>query len=362
MAGRRRRRSTTIKLLLGGFFFTTMISSFFTERLPVAWWAGGIVVALLVDVYIGEPPVQVHPVVWMGKYLAVGKRIAPTKTQANNVVGTKAGLRFITGALAWLLGAVMVVTLAAVIQYYLLKLPMPLGLPLVALVFKPMMAWQMLADCVWKTEMALSESLDAGRERLLWLVSRDVSSLQEVEIRESAIESLSENFNDSVLGPVLAFALGGLPGATLYRYANTADAMWGYPGWHGTPEPRDWSWAGKWAARTDDVLSWPGARLTALAFLLGCPTGLWRRLPTEASLTPSPNSGWPMAAMAMALGIRLGKPGGYTLNRDGRKPTAQDTKRAIDLARRVVLFMGALAGLILAWSLLMKQRTTKATG
>jgi len=153
-----------------------------------------------------------------------------------------------------------------------------------------------------------------------------------------------------VASPLIWFAVAGLPGATLYRYANTADSMWGYPGWHGRSEPRDWSWAGTWAARTDDVLSLLGARITALAFVIDRP-GLWRRLMSQAKLTPSPNSGWPMAAMALALGIRLGKPGGYTLNADGHNPTTADTQRGIALGNRAVgaiIFLAAamvLAGI-----------------
>ncbi len=84
-------------------------------------------------------------------------------------------------------------------------------------------------------------------------------------MRESAIESLAENLNDSVVAPIFWFVLFGLPGAALYRFANTADAMWGYRGLrHGV----NWEWAGKWAARADDVLSWLPARLTALLLVL----------------------------------------------------------------------------------------------
>ncbi|MEQ1660232.1 MAG: cobalamin biosynthesis protein, partial [Hylemonella sp.] len=126
----------------------------------------------------------------------------------------------------------------------------------------------------------------------------------------------------------------GLPGAALYRYANTADAMWGY---HGR-----WEWAGKWAARADDVLSWLPARLTALLLALvrgGLPL---RALVREARRTPSPNSGWSMAAMALALGVSLRKPGVYVLHAQGRGAEAPDMARAVVLARRVVWLLPAL--------------------
>jgi adenosylcobinamide-phosphate synthase len=90
----------------------------------------------------------------------------------------------------------------------------------------------------------------------------------------------------------------GLPGAALYRFANTADAMWGYRG--------EWEWAGKFAARADDLLSWLPARLTAWMLWLCCPTFSLTALRDQARKTPSPNAGWPMAALALGLrGLRV---------------------------------------------------------
>jgi adenosylcobinamide-phosphate synthase len=99
-----------------------------------------------------------------------------------------------------------------------------------------------------------------------------------------------------VVAPVFWFVLLGLPGAAAYRFANTADAMWGYRGLRGG---RYWEWAGKWAARADDVLSWVPARITACCCWLAGAGQSLRRLRKEARRTPSPNSGWPMAAMAL---------------------------------------------------------------
>jgi adenosylcobinamide-phosphate synthase len=189
-------------------------------------------------------------------------------------------------------------------------------------------------------------SLSQGRERLRWLVSRDVTDLTETQVRESAIETLAENLNDSVVAPLFWFVLLGLPGAALYRFTNTADAMWGYPGIY---EGRNWLWAGKWAARADDVLGWAPARITALLLTLVAGSLKLARLRTEAARTPSPNSGWPMAAMALALDVRLGKPGGYMLHIDGRAAVLQDTGRAICYASKALLALVyiALAALVL---------------
>jgi adenosylcobinamide-phosphate synthase len=182
-------------------------------------------------------------------------------------------------------------------------------------------------------------------------VRRDVRALVDGAVRVCAIVWRADNLNDSVVAPLFWFLLLGLPGAALYRFANTADAMWGYRGErHGYV----WDWAGKWAARADDVLSWLPARITALLLALSCPLSrsreragvrVLRSLPREARLTQSPNSGWPMAAMALRLDVRLAKPGVYVLNPAGREPTAADTRRAAALGARVVWMMGALAAL-----------------
>ena len=307
--------------------------------------AAALWLALLVDRWLGEPPARWHPVVWMGAYLGwMGRRIAPQRTLARQ--SAEWG-RFVLGALAWSVGAMVVLALAVYVQQWLLSWYALAGVLLLGLLLKPLLAWRMLRDEVRGVESALSTSLDSGRVQLARLVSRDVSALDEHQVRESAIESLAENLNDSLVAPLFWFALLGLPGAALYRYANTADAMWGY---RGLREGRDWTWAGKWAARVDDVLSWLPARLTALLLVLVQGGLSWRALCTQAPRTPSPNSGWPMAAMALALDVQLRKPGVYVLNEAGRVPQAGDTARAVRLGERVVLLwalllcVGLLAG------------------
>ncbi|MGS5086725.1 adenosylcobinamide-phosphate synthase CbiB [Hydrogenophaga sp. A37] len=297
-------------------------------------------VALLVDVRWGEPPPRWHPVVWMGHYLeALGRRIAPAVGESS----AGAAGPFVRGALAWVAGALLVVSVALAAVWVVSGGPLWLQVLVLGLLLKPLLAWRMLRDEVRAVETALGESLDAGRARLAWLVSRDVTALSEREVHESAIETLAENLNDSVVAPLFWFAVAGLPGAALYRFANTADAMWGY---RGERQGRDWTWAGKWAARADDVMSWLPARITAaLLGLLGAAHTL-RQLPAQAGRTPSPNSGWPMAAMALALNVSLAKPGVYTLHPAGRSPQAADTARALQLAGRVVGALALLAGAV----------------
>lgn len=319
-----------------------------------------VLLALLIDHLLGEPPVRWHPVVWMGNYLGwAGQRVAPL---AHAPRPARDGRAFVWGALAWSAGALPVVALAWGLQAGLAWLSaqwLPwgtwLGVLGLAVLLKPLLAWAMLRSEVQAVEAALAQSLPAGRERLSWLVSRDVTRLTDTEVRESAIETLAENLNDSVIAPIFWFVLLGLPGAALYRYANTADAMWGYREVRGG---RQWLWAGKWAARVDDALSWLPARITALLLMCGalllslgqCAPVRWQALaclPQQSRITPSPNGGWPMATVALLLGIRLGKPGVYVLNPSGHAPAATDTQRAVRCAAAAI---GVLLLALLPWA------------
>lgn len=305
--------------------------------------AGALLLALWVDHVWGEPAERWHPVVWMGRYLDfVVPRFAPL------VQGADSQWRiFWQGAMYWCIGAAVCAVAFAGVDYFVKLLHPAFAILLIGLALKPLLAMAMLCREVLAVEVALNESLTAGREQLARLVSRDTLQLSEREVREAAIETLAENLNDSVISPIFWFVLGGLPAAALYRFANTADAMWGYPGLRAG---RDWSWAGKWAARADDVLSWPGARLTA-ALVWAC-SGLrwsWAVMREQAGLTPSPNSGWPMAAFALALGIRLGKSGVYCLNAQAGLATRTHLHAALVLARKVLLagVLFALSAIIL---------------
>jgi adenosylcobinamide-phosphate synthase len=273
-----------------------------------------LVLAMLIDRWLGEPPRGLHPVVWMGCYLGwIGKHLPERRPAA----------AFVLGMTAWLAGAALVAVAYGCAQALVARCPQWLVVLASALLLKPLFALRMLLVEVGSVERALGESLARGRSRLRRIVSRDTTRLDAGEVRESALESLAENLSDSVVAPLFWFALLGLPGAAVYRFANTADAMWGYRG--------RWEWAGKFAARADDVLNLIPARITALALSLMArsPGQVLRRLPREAAHTPSPNSGWPMAALALSLGIRLRKPGVYALNGQGASPSATDVTAAL---------------------------------
>jgi adenosylcobinamide-phosphate synthase len=188
--------------------------------------------------------------------------------------------------------------------------------------------------------------LNAARRGLSALCSRDPAQLDEEQVAGAAASSLAENLADSVVAPLVYFALFGLAGALVFRVVNTLDAMVGYRG--------RYEWLGKPAARLDDLLGWVPARLTVIALLasacalrLPVRAGLraWRR---DGRLTPSPNGGQPMATLAGTLGVRLHKPESYTLLPEGRRPGAETLAQARSLVG-VAMVVAGLVSLGLVW-------------
>lgn len=303
--------------------------------------AGAVVVAFLVDHFFGEPPAEIHPVVWVGKWLS--STSAPWEDEPP-------ASAFVRGAFVWLAGATLFagIAWAAVIAIrHLARGPTILATfiqaILIGVLLKPLLAWQMLHDEVAGVERALESGVEAGRAQLRRLVSRETGTLSATEVRESALESLAENLNDSLVAPLFWFSMFGLPAVALYRFANTADAMWGYRG--------RWEWAGKWAARADDLLSYAPARLTAALLAIAA----WRspvQLTKIARITPSPNGGWPMGMLALALNVRLGKPGVYVLNSLADPPSPAHFWRGLRICRRAAWLCAGLsvtASLVVAW-------------
>ncbi|MFC4030501.1 cobalamin biosynthesis protein [Streptomyces polygonati] len=194
---------------------------------------------------------------------------------------------------------------------------------------------------------AIAAALEAGdlaaaRERLPHLCGRDPRALDADGIARAVVESVAENTSDAVVGALVWGALGGVPGLAGFRAANTLDAMVG----HKSPRYLRFGWAG---ARLDDLLGYPGARLTAAlaAAAGGHPRSAVRTWRADAASHPSPNAGPVEAAFAGALRLRLGGTLSYAGRVEHRPvlgasfppPAAADISRAIRLSRRV----GALA-------------------
>ncbi|WP_246143864.1 cobalamin biosynthesis protein [Actinacidiphila oryziradicis] len=206
---------------------------------------------------------------------------------------------------------------------------------------------------------AVGTALEAGdieeaRARLPHLCGRDPQALDGQQIARAVVESVAENTSDAVVGALVWGALGGVPGLAGFRAVNTLDAMVG----HKSPRHRRFGWA---SARLDDVVGWPGARLTAvLAVLAGPdPRGAWRVWRQDGARHPSPNAGPVEASFAGALGVRLGGTLAYAgraehrpvLGAGNRPVEVRDIERAVRLSRRVgLLALAAAVGGRLVWA------------
>ena len=203
-----------------------------------------------------------------------------------------------------------------------------------------------LSSAAMRTRQALGEGrLDDARTSLrsrVSLVSRDPTTLTTRLVAASAIESVAENTTDSYIGPWLAFALLGVPGAVAYRAVNTLDSMLGYRG--------SYEYLGKAAARLDDAVNLVPARLSALMLLVSgalvrhSPRRAWSIMLRDRRNTASPNAGWTMSAMTGLLGTRLEKPEHYLLGEGLREPGADDIGTAVRVAE-LTATLGVIAAL-----------------
>lgn len=211
-------------------------------------------------------------------------------------------------ALAVCIAATLIVSLACVFVADRL-LPYPLNLIVLGIVASAFVAQRSLYQHVEAVADALeSEGIESGRKAVSMIVGRDTTSLDEHAVSRAAIESLSENFSDGIVAPTFWLLVGGLPGAAAYKTINTADSMIG----HKNDRYLAFGWA---AARLDDIVNLPASRLSGLliaaaALLLPQMNGrdALSAIASDARHHRSPNAGWPEAAMAGALGLKLAGP------------------------------------------------------
>jgi len=313
-----------------------------------------LLVALLLEAAAGYPDALFrrlrHPVVWIGALIGwldrwLNRESAPERTRR-------------LGGVAALLLLLCIVALPAVALQWLVITAMPTAL---AVLLLGIVASSLFAQrSLWSHVAAVAEGLEAiglagGRAALRHIVGRDPDSLDEAGITRAAIESLAENFSDGVVAPALWCGLLGLPGAAAYKAVNTADSMIG----HRTDRHRAFGWA---AARFDDLINLPASRLSAVwiliaALLMRLDVGsAVRAIRRDAHRHRSPNAGWPEAAMAGALQIRIAGPRSYGGVRredhwmgDGREEIgAADIRNALALYRTACAVQVAAIALLLA--------------
>ncbi len=289
-----------------------------------------------------------HPVTWMGALLAAleGRLNRPGSSLAH---------RRAAGILALL--ALLAATALVTVPLELVLSRSLAGSVLLAAVAASLPAQRSLDAHVRDVATALERNgLEAGRRAVAMIVGRNTAVLDEGGVARAAIESLAENFSDGTVAPALWLALGGFPGCALYKAINTADSMIG----HRSARYAAFGWA---SARFDDLVNLPASRLAALWIVLAAPIaggsarGAWAAVRRDAGRHRSPNAGWPEAAVAGALGLKLAGPRVYgaelvddAFMGDGRREAGPaDIRRALKLYRwACAVQFGAVAALALA--------------
>jgi adenosylcobinamide-phosphate synthase len=294
-----------------------------------------------------------HPVSWIGAMISWLDTVLNRPTFSFS-------MRRAAGVLAVLVLVAVSLGVGIALQTFAHAIPQ-LGFVVTVLVVAMLLAGGNLDRHVREVAASLrADGLAGGRRSVAKIVGRDPETLDEAAVCRAAIESLSENASDGVTAPALWFLIGGLPGIITYKAINTADSMIG----HMSDRYRAFGWA---AARLDDLVNLPASRLTGLAFIAAAilvpgasAKSAWRAYWRDAAKHRSPNAGWPEAAMAGALGLRLGGPRIYggSLVADswmgnGRaEATPDDIERALTIYRvaaaGALLIIAALGGLI-AW-------------
>ena len=307
-------------------------------------FALAMIVATLVDALIGWPDALYrrvgHPVTWIGRLIgALDRKLNQGRA------------RRLKGALAVLIVVTAVAAPALAVQSLL-----PegwAGTLLLGLLAWPLVAGRSLYQHVARVAAPLvAGDVDGARQAVSMIVGRDPTTLHPPAIARAALESLAENASDGVVAPLFWGAVAGLPGIAVYKAINTLDSMIG----HRTPRHEAF---GMVAARLDDVANLVPARLTGLLFVLVSPDRrqAFRAMRTDARRHRSPNAGWPEAAMAGGLSVRLSGPRVYAgeatddpwLNGHAPDPMPRDLNRGLALFLRAVVPLGALLVLAAAF-------------
>ncbi|MFX1293807.1 MAG: cobalamin biosynthesis protein [Promethearchaeota archaeon] len=268
-------------------------------------------VALLIDLIFGDPPLKIHPVVWMGSVISfLEKRLR----NENPIIGK-------INSFILLLSSVVIFTAPIFFIFYFYWeifhpfnfMELIIYIILSGLILKITFAVKCLRDYTYPIALALERGdIKKAREYLPYIVRRDPSKLTESGIISAAIESIAESTVDGITSPLFYFAIFGVPGAIAYRVVNTLDSMVGY-------KDPDKIIIGMISAKADDVLNYIPVRITFIIMIIssvftnGAPRSGLKIALRDHTAVESPNAGWTMATMAGILMIQLKKEGYYTL-------------------------------------------------
>ncbi|MCI5866705.1 MAG: cobalamin biosynthesis protein [Methanosphaera sp.] len=292
-----------------------------------------IVLAVVIDTIFGEVPDKIHPVIYMGNVIEKLKNYLP-KTRFSGL------LTIITTNFIFVTLTLLLLIISLFINKYLYII-------IAAIILSTTFSIKFLIQSVKDIQIQLKKDINIARKSMSYLVSRDTEQLTEARIASAAIETLTENITDSIISPlfyVLVFSIpfGMIPAiliGVIYRVSNTMDAMLGYQ----TEELID---IGRYPALLDDVLNYIPARITGIYVIIASALlrydykSSYTMMRKYATKTPSPNSGYSMAATAGALNITLVKEGVYTLGEGTEELTGDKIQQAIEITKLTsVLFI-----------------------
>lgn len=293
--------------------------------------------ALVLDFAVGDPRNKFHPTAWIGSLIA---KLAPhTKHSSENLEK---------------LGGIFIILISSVIVVSLLVF-LNIGIKLITIDYIYIIISIIVGGILLKTTIAIKgmerhalavvtaleqNNISSARDNLSMIVKRNTTNLDKNHVFSGVLESISENTVDGITGPLFYFAIFGLPGAFVYRVINTADSMIGYK----TDIFKNLGWFG---ANCDKILNYIPSRLTGLimifsAMILG---NNWRKsyeiMIRDGRKTTSPNAGYPMAAIAGALGAKFEKIDHYSLGDGNISFTKDHVKSAISIMKVTsILFCG----------------------
>jgi adenosylcobinamide-phosphate synthase len=263
---------------------------------------GDVLLACALDATIGDPRWLPHPVCGMGYLVSWFEkriRLLCAGPKALRLAGVVLALGL--PSLAFLLGWTLIIAGTTIHEW--------VGRGIGLCLAYTTLAWRDLNDHVDAVSDSLKTgSLEQAREAVSLIVGRDTDRLSEPEIVRATVETIAESASDGVIAPLFYLAIGGAPLALAYKAVSTLDSMVG----HRDERYRDFGWA---SARLDDLINWIPARLTAWLTVIAAAFSLQGLQHVKRSTVallrdghkhPSPNSGRPEAAMAGALGIKLG--------------------------------------------------------
>jgi adenosylcobinamide-phosphate synthase len=298
------------------------------------------ILAVLIDIILGEIPDRIHPTVYIGKVISY---LRPKLKNKNEKIEKINGALLLTSVA--LLTAIPVFLILCTIRHYLDSIPYFIGpityIIIGAILFKATFAIKCMRHYTTPIAKALKNNdIETARTYLPYIVRRDPNSLNEKQIISATVESIAESTTDGITGPLFFFAFLNIPGAYIYRVINTLDSMVAYK----TPELRNIGW---FTAKMDTAANYIPSRLTSLLMVIAA--GLvgknakesWRILKRDKNNTASPNAGYTIGAMAGALKTQLAKPGHYALGDEGPL-TPEDIFKALRIMEITTLLFGLI--------------------